>query len=148
MLTPKCRPRDSHVRARVVVPQDRLCCWDHDLRRRNLVGFCEKLGLNARPLLVPGRLGRTWLCWQSDANPSLPAKVGNAGRFRQKAARTATNPYRKSQHLNTLDPLSLLERAARAQFIAGREPTSERRLETSALGARADFLRRRIDVRY
>jgi hypothetical protein len=20
-----------------------------------------------------------WLCWQSDANPSLPAKVGNAG---------------------------------------------------------------------
>ena len=44
-----------------------------------------------------------WLCWQSEANPSLPAKVGNAGRFRQKAARAATDTCRKSQHVNALD---------------------------------------------
>ena len=44
-----------------------------------------------------------WLCWQSQANPSLPDKVGNAGRFRQKAGKAATDPRRKSQHLNALD---------------------------------------------
>jgi len=44
-----------------------------------------------------------WLCWQSEANPSLPAKLGNAGRFRQKAARAATDPCTKSPRLNALD---------------------------------------------
>jgi hypothetical protein len=103
MLTPKCRSRDSHVRARPDTTQNRLCCWHQDFRRRNLAGFCENLGLVARPAIVPGRSGRTWLCWQSEANPSLPAKVGNAGRFRQKAGTAATDPRRKSRHLNALD---------------------------------------------
>ena len=64
-----------------------------------------------------------WLCWQSEANPSLPAKVGNAGRFRQKAARAATDPRRKSQHLNALD-VPLPNVASRANLVCGREPPS------------------------
>ncbi len=50
-------------------------------------------------------MGRESLCWQSTANPSLPAKVRNAGRFCQNAARAATDPCRKWQHLNALEPL-------------------------------------------
>jgi len=103
MLTHKCRPRDSRVRARAKTTQNRLCHSDQNLRRQNLAGFSEKLGLSARPILVPGRSGKEWLCWQSAANPSLPAKAGNAGRFRQKAARAATDLWRKSPHLNVLD---------------------------------------------
>jgi hypothetical protein len=44
-----------------------------------------------------------WLCWQSEANPSLPANLGNAGRFRQIAGKAPIYPCRKSQHLNALD---------------------------------------------
>jgi hypothetical protein len=127
MLTPKCRSRDSHVRARADIAQNRLCCWNHDLRRRNLGGFCEKLGLTARPIIAPGRSSETWLCWQSEANPSLPAEGRNAGRFRQKAGKAATNPCRTSRHLNTLDP-PLPNLASRESAAHSREGTDIRSL--------------------
>jgi hypothetical protein len=120
MLTPKCRSRDSHVRARADIAKNRLCCWNHDLRPRNLGGFCEKLGLTARPIIAPGRSSETWLCWQSEANPSLPAKLGNAGRFRQKTGKAATDPCRKSRHLNALD-LPLPNLASRENLVHSRE---------------------------
>ena len=102
MLTPKCRSRDSRVRARADIVQNRLCYWDQNLSRQNLAGFCEKLGHTVRPALVPGRRGKAWLCWQSEANRSLPAKLGHAGRFRKNAARAETDLRRKCRYLNVL----------------------------------------------
>ena len=64
----------------------------------------------------------SWLCWQSEAKPSLPAKAGNTGRISQKAARAATDPYRKSQHLNTSDP-PLPNLARRESAVHSREGT-------------------------
>jgi hypothetical protein len=61
-----------------------------------------------------------WLCWQSEANPSLPAKVGNAGRFRQIAGKAATHPCRKSPHLNALD-LLLPNPVSRENLVHSRE---------------------------
>jgi len=68
----------------------------------------------------PKKPATRWLCWQSEANPSLPAKVGNAGRFRQKAARAATDPCTKSPHLNALD-LPLPNLASRENPVHSRE---------------------------
>jgi hypothetical protein len=120
MLTPKCRPRDSRVSACAITRRNRLCRSDENLRRQNLAGFCEKSGHTARPLIVPGRLGKAWLCWQSEANPSLPAKVINAGRLRRKAARVAAHPLRKSRHLNAPNlPLPTVE--SRESLLPSRE---------------------------
>jgi hypothetical protein len=125
MLTPKRRSRDFGVRAHAKLAQNRLCRFSGNPGRRNLAGFRDKLGPIVRAPLVPVGLGRAWLCWQSAANPSLPAKVGNAGRFRQKAARAATDPYRKSRHFNALDPpLPNLE--SRASAVHSREGTDIR----------------------
>jgi hypothetical protein len=62
----------------------------------------------------------SWLCWQSAANPSLPANLGNAGRFRKIAGKAPAYCCRKRQHLRALDSLSLPSRAGRTGFIAGR----------------------------
>ena len=120
MLTPKRRSRDFGVRAHATLAQNCLRCRDPGLRRRNLLGFCEKLGLTARPLLVPGESGRTWLCSRSEATPPLPVKLKNAGRFRQKGARPATDPCRKSQHLNALD-VTLPNFASRENLVHSSE---------------------------
>jgi hypothetical protein len=73
-----------------------------------------------RIIIVPYKLLRAWLCWQSEANPSLPAKVGNAGRFREIAGKAATHPCRKAPHLNALD-LLLPNPVSRENLVHSRE---------------------------
>jgi hypothetical protein len=147
MLTPKCRSRDFHVRACVKMAQNRLCRSDENLRCQNLAGFWDKFGLTARPLLVPGRSRKAWLCWQSTANPSLPAKLGNTGRFRQKAGKAAAHPRRKSQHLNTLD-------APLPTFANRENSASQQGVEWSGYGFRytqpflADFITTTSEFRF
>jgi hypothetical protein len=55
-----------------------------------------------RLIIVPYQLLRVWLCWQSAANPSLLANLGNAGRFRRIAGKVPTSSCRKPQTLNAL----------------------------------------------
>ena len=71
MLTPKRRSRDFGVRAHAKLAQNRLCRFSGNPGRRNLAGFSDKLGPTVRAVLVPGGLGRAWLCWQSAAKGSL-----------------------------------------------------------------------------
>ena len=50
-----------------------------------------------------GTLATKWLCWQSLANPSLPAISQYAGRISQIAGEVPTYSCRKPQHLRALD---------------------------------------------
>ena len=61
-----------------------------------------------------------WLCWQSEANPSLPAHKRNAGRFRQIAGKAPTYSCRKPQTLNALDS-SLPNLTSRENLFHSRE---------------------------
>ena len=79
MLTPKCPPRDFRVSARENSTKNRLCRFKWNLERRNLAGFREEFASLAltRNFIYVNDL--RWLCWQSGANLSLPAILGNAG---------------------------------------------------------------------
>ncbi len=61
-----------------------------------------------------------WLCWQSEANPSLSANLGNAGSFRQIAGKALTYSCRKTQTLNALDS-SLPNLTSRESLVHSRE---------------------------
>jgi hypothetical protein len=74
----------------------------------------EKLGTIARPYLAPGRSDKAWLCWQSEANPSLPANLGNAGKICQIAGIGPFCPGRKPLYLNSCMDLSLIRGAGKA----------------------------------
>ena len=82
--------------------------------------ICASSGASGEDRQRARKLVTGWLCWQSEANPSLPAKVGNAGRFRQKAGKAAIHPRRKSRHLNPSD-LPLPNVASRENLIRSRE---------------------------
>jgi hypothetical protein len=72
---------------------------------------------------------RRWLCWQSAANPSLPAIRQTAGRICQIAGKESPYSSRNPPHLNALDGplpsltsrenLSLSREASRADEVFG-----------------------------
>ena len=74
MLTPKCRPRDFRLRAPPNSPKKCLCGLKADLGGRNQAGIRGKFDglVRDRKLFYINDL--CWLCWQSGANLSLPAK--------------------------------------------------------------------------
>jgi len=79
MLTTKCRPRDFRVRERPNLPKKRLCRLKPNLTGRNQAGIREEFNglVMDRKSFDINDLG--WLCWQSEANLSLPAIWGIAG---------------------------------------------------------------------
>jgi len=90
-----------------------------------------------------------WLCWQSAANPSLPANMVNTGRIRQRAGKTPNCPCRTSQHLNDLDGF-LPALTSRENLVRSRDAgdISFRKSGTSALPLKADILGMSTEVRY
>ena len=64
-----------------------------------------------------------WPGWQSEANLSPPANLGNAGRLRQIAGKVPSCSKKKPQHLNALDSArpSLM---SRDNLLNGREARS------------------------
>ena len=72
------RARDFRARARENATKNRLHRWEPNLRGRNEAGIRELFHGVAkdRKYFYINDLG--WLCWQSEANLSLPAIWGNA----------------------------------------------------------------------
>ena len=103
MLTPKCPLRDFRVSARGNSTKNRLCRFKGSLSGRKLAEFQEDFGSPGTGRKYCYISGLAWLCWQSKANPSLPANLRNAGRFRQIAGKGPPHPCRKPQHLRALD---------------------------------------------
>ena len=84
-------------------------CFPEPVSQGKKGGFRRKMSDPDRIIVVPYKLLRAWLCWQSAANPSLPANLGNAGRFRKIAGKAPAYCCRKPQHLRALDsPLPTL----------------------------------------
>jgi hypothetical protein len=79
MLTPKCPPRDFRDSARENAAQKRLYRFKWNLRGRKEAGIHEEFDSLAKDGKLFYINALRWLCWQSDANPSLPAIGGNAG---------------------------------------------------------------------
>ena len=79
MLTPKCPPRDFRVSARENSTKNRLYRFKWNLRGLNLAGIREEFASAATTIKYFYINDVWWLCWQSEANPSLPAIWGIAG---------------------------------------------------------------------
>ena len=79
MLTPKCRPRDFRAGARENSTKNRLYRFKWNPTGRNLAGIREEFASLAMIINSFYINDLWWLCWQSEANPSLPAIWGIAG---------------------------------------------------------------------
>jgi hypothetical protein len=66
------------------------------------------------------KLATRWLCWQSEANPSLPAIWGIAGRFGPIAGTMPSHPAEDPLHLSGLDGF-LPNSRSRETIILSRE---------------------------
>ena len=83
---------------------------------------------------------REWLCWQSAANPSLPANLRNTGRIRQRAGKAPNCPCRTSQHPNDSDGF-LPALTSRENLVRSRDAgdISFRKSGMTALSLKADM---------
>jgi len=100
--------------------KNRLCRFKQKPRARNLAEFCGEVGPLARYNKYFYINELSWLCWQSEANPSLPANLGNAGRLREIAGKAPTYSCRKPRTLNALDR-SLPNLTSRENLVHRRE---------------------------
>ena len=67
----------------------RLSALFRQNRRQLVAHFRASLRRSCRPRQRAGKPATRWLCWQSAANTSLPANLGNAGSLRQTAGVTS-----------------------------------------------------------
>jgi len=149
MLTTKCPPRDFRVAARANSTKNRLYRCEGNLRGRKLAGIREEFSATPQSRkFLPHQLVN-WLCWQSEANPPLPANLGNAGRFRQVARKAPIYPRRKSQHLNALDR-SLPNLTSRENLTHSREGAERMRFSVHTTGAQVYLWRwpRHLAIRW
>ena len=93
--------------------------------------LCRHVGEKDRPLVTQfrasprqfgeGRERAQKPCWQSEANPSLPAIWGIAGRFGQVAGTSLHIPTEDPLHLSGLDGFLPNSTSRETKFLAGRE---------------------------
>jgi hypothetical protein len=81
MLTPKCRPRDFRVRMGPNSPKKCLCRLKPNLKGRDQARIRQEFNGFWRDVKSSKIYDLDWLCWQSEANLSLPAKRKMQGDF-------------------------------------------------------------------